>query len=133
MTPTTLQILPFRDSKRVRLKNKKQFQDLHPAASKSGLFHVNAPLSYRCARFLTPTKVLACINNRTAKTTYFGLFVLNLEQGWRQVTPKQLPRRIKGITSMDVNHTRRMVAISTTDLNINVFHMDTFKVLCPIE
>jgi hypothetical protein len=131
MTSKTLHVLPFRDSKRVRLKNKKQFQDLHIAASQSGQFPIENPSSYRCARFLTPTKILACINNRASKSAYFGVFILNLEHGWRQVAPKKLPTRIKGVTSMDVNQSRRIVAISTTDMSINIFQMDSFAVPSP--
>ena len=51
-----------------------------------------------------------------------------MELGWRRGGAKRLPARIKGVTSMDVNPTRRMVAVATSDMGINVFHMDTFVV-----
>jgi hypothetical protein len=97
-------------------------------ASQSASFTAESPKSFRCARFLTSTKVLCALNDRKAKKAYFELYVLNLEKGWRQGSLRNLPARIKGVTSMDVSSSRRMVAIATSDMGINIFHMDTFAV-----
>lgn len=124
-----MQIVPFRDSKRVRLKNKKQFQELHEAASKSSLFHPDAnTMSYRCCQFLSPMKLLCILNDRTSKRAYFGIYVLSLEKAWTQLRPRALPSQIKSVTSMDVCHSRRMIAVGTSDMNVNIFGMDTFSV-----
>lgn len=105
------------------------FHELHVAATQSGTFHPAQPsMTYRCARFLSPTKVLCAINDRTTKRSYFGVYVLNLDKGWRDSSPKRLPSRIRGVTSMDVSSARRMIAISTSDMSIIVFHVDTFAV-----
>ena len=55
-----------------------------------------------------------------------GTFVLNLDKGWRDVSPKPLPTNIKGVTSMDI--TKGMVAIAATDMTITVLSSDTFAV-----
>jgi hypothetical protein len=88
-------------------------------------------MKFRCARFLSTVKVLCALNDRVAKKAYLGTYVLNLEKGWRETTPRQLPARIHGVTGMEVCQTRRMVAIATNDMSVNVFHMDTFAV-CPL-
>jgi hypothetical protein len=83
--------------------------------------------TFRVVRFLTPTKLICAINDRVAKRAYLGTFVLNLEKGWREVSPKQLPAGVKGVTSMDV--TKGMVVVASTDMAINVLSSDTFSVL----
>ena len=85
-------------------------------------------MSYRCLQFISPTKLLCAINDRTTKSAYFGVYILNLEKGWRETTRK-LPSRIRGVTSMDVSHSRRMIAVASSDMAVNIFHMDTFAVL----
>jgi len=129
VTQKKLQIVPFRDSKRVRLQNKKIFHELYEAASKGCSYDLHAPLTFRCARFISPTKAICGVNDRSAKKAYFQSYVLNMERGWRQLAPKQLPSRIKGIVGMDVSYSRRMIAVSTSDMAVNIFQMDTFAVL----
>lgn len=68
------------------------------------------------------------MNDRTTKSAYFGVYILNFEKGWREITRK-LPSRIKGVTSMDVSHSRRMIAVASSDMAVNIFHMDTFAVI----
>ena len=128
ITTKSLHILPFRNSKRVRLQNKKQLQELQAAGSQSGDFKPPSSMVFRCARFLNATTVLCILNDRAAKRVYFGQYIVNVEQGWRQLNPKPLSSRIKAVTGMDVNRTRRMVAIATNDMAVHVFHMDTFSV-----
>ena len=120
-------MVPFRDSKRVRAQNKKTFQELAAVASSSADFPSHGTQTFRVVRFLTPTKLICAINNRVAKRAYLGTFVLNLEKGWREVSPKQLPASVKGVTSMDV--TKGMVVVASTDMAINVLSSDTFSVL----
>jgi hypothetical protein len=84
-------------------------------------------MSFRAVRFLSPTKILCAINERTAKRAHFGVYILNLSHGWREAL-KPLPKRIKGITSMDYSASRRMIAIATSDMSINIFHPDTYAV-----
>ena len=66
-----------------------------------------------------------------AKSAYFAMYILNLEKGWRE-SIRKLPSRIRGVTSMDVSHSKRMIAVATSDMAVNIFHMDTFAVL-PLE
>ena len=119
-------MLPFRDSKRVRVQNKKTFHELAVAASSSAEFPSHGNQTFRIIRFLTAAKLLCAINDRTAKRAYLGTFVLNLDEGWREVSPKQLPGSIKGVTSMDVM--KGMVVIASSDLAITVVSSDTFTV-----
>ena len=120
-------MVPFRDSKRVRAQNKKTFQELAAAASSSADFPSQGRQTFRVVRFLTRTKLICAINDRVAKRAYLGTFVLNLEKGWREVLPKQLPAGVKGVTSMDV--TKGMVVVASTDMAINVLSSDTCSVL----
>ena len=113
----------------MRLQNKKTFQELSAAASQSAEFTAEQPKSYRCVCFLTPTKILCALNDRKAKKAYFEVYVLNAERGWRRGSVRQLPSRIKGVTSMDVNPSRRMIVVATSDMGVNIFHMDTFAVI----
>lgn len=121
-----LHIVPFRDSKRIRAQNKKTFQELADIASSSASFSSQGGQTFRAVRFLTPTKLLCAINDRAAKRAYLGTFVLNKEKGWRQVSPKQLPATVKGVTSMDI--TKGMVVLASTDMAIYVLSSDTFSV-----
>jgi hypothetical protein len=57
------------------------------------------------------------------------MYILNQEKGWRESSPRILPSRIKGITSMDVSTSRRMIAVASSDMAVNIFHMDTFAVI----
>ena len=120
-------MVPFRDSKRVRAQNKKTFQELAAVASSSADFPSHGTRTFRAVRFLTPTKFICAINDRVAKRAYLGTFVLNLEKGWREVSPKHLPASIKSVTSMDV--TKGMVVVASSDMAISVFSSDTFSVL----
>ena len=129
ITSKSLHVLPFRDSKRVRAQNKKTFQDLADIASSSATFAAQGTKTFRVVRFLTPTKLLCAINDRAAKRAYLGTFVLNRDKGWRQVSPKQLPANIKGVTSMDT--TKGMVAVASTDMAIYLLSSDTFSVSPP--
>ena len=114
----------------MRLQNKKQLQELQAAASQPGQFKPQSlSMVYRCARFLTATTVLCILNDRTAKRAYFGRYIVNIEQGWRQVAPRPLSSKIKAVTGMDVNRPRRMVAVATNDMTVHIFHMDTLAVL----
>ena len=126
ITTKTISIIPFRDSKRVRLQNKKQFQDLAPIASKSCTYTTTK--TYRCLNFLSPTKLLCAINDRISKRAYFGIYILNTEKGWRESTPRILPYRIRGVTSMDVSINKKMIGVASSDMGINIFHMDNFSV-----
>ena len=132
ITSKTLQIIPFRDSKRIRLQNKKIFNELSGVASKAATYHPSkTSMSYRCLQFISPTKLVCAINDRTTRSAYFGIYILNLEKGWRE-SVRKLPPRIRGVTSMDVSHSKRMIAVATSDMAVNIFHMDTFAVL-PLE
>jgi hypothetical protein len=111
----------------VRAQNKKQFQELAAVASSSADFPSHGTRTFRVVRFLTHTKLICAINDRVAKRAYLGTFVLNLDKGWKEVSPKQLPASIKSVTSMDV--TQGMLVIATTDMAISVFSSDTFSVL----
>ena len=129
VTAKTLHILPFRDSKRIRLQNKKTFHDLHAAASKSATYETPSPgKSFRNIRFLSPTKVLATVNDRAAKRAYWAVYVLNTELGWRECKVRGMGRGIKGVTGLDVCLKRKLVAIATSDITVHIFHMDTFAV-----
>jgi hypothetical protein len=128
VSPKTFQVFPFRESKRTRLQNKKTFNELHTAASQQFSSKLPKPtMSYRAIRFLSPTKILCAINERTSKKAYFGIYILNLTQGWRE-TLKPLPKRVKGVTSMDYSPSREMIAIATSEMSINVFNAETFAV-----
>jgi len=120
-------VVPFRDSKRVRAQNKKTFQELAAVASSSADFPSHGTQTFRVVQFSTPTKLICAINDRVAKRAYLGTFVLDLEKGWREVSPKQLPASVRGVTSMDV--TKGMVAVASTDMAIHVFSSDSFSVL----
>jgi hypothetical protein len=132
ITTKSFHILPFRSSKRVRLQNKKQLQELHAAGSQPGQFKPQSSMVYRCARFLSATTVLCILNDRAAKRAYFGRYIVNVQQGWRQVAPRPLSSRIKAVTGMDVNRPRRMVAVATNDMTVHIFHMDTLAVLAVV-
>jgi hypothetical protein len=109
----------------VRAQNKKKFQELHAAASSSADFPSQPNQTFRCIRFLTPTKLICAINDRIVKRAYLGTFVLNLEKGWREVAPKALGK-IKGVTSMDV--TKGKIVVATSDMAVHVLSSDTFAV-----
>ena len=83
---------------------------------------------FRCARFLSATTVLSALNDRAAKRAYLQLYIVNIEQGWRQLPSKILPSKIKAVVGMDVNRSRRMVALATNEMSLYILHMDTFAV-----
>jgi len=129
ITAKSLHILPFRDSKRTRLQNKKTFHDLHAAASKSATYETPSPgKSFRNIRFLSPTKVLATVNDRAAKKAYWAVYVLNAEVGWRESKVRGMGRGIRGVTGLDVCLKRKLIAVATSDFTVHIFHMDTFAV-----
>jgi hypothetical protein len=126
VTTKALHILPFRDSKRTRLQNKKTFHSLSSAASKSATYETTK--SFRNVKFLTPTKVVATVNDRTAKKAYWGVYVLNTEKGWRELKLKAIGKGIKGVVGLDHCAARKVVGISTSDIAVHVFHAETFNV-----
>ena len=54
--------------------------------------------------------------------------MLNSENQWHQLPARKLPSRIRGIIGMDVSPARNIVAVATSDTNIEIFGANTLTV-----
>jgi hypothetical protein len=102
------------------VKKREEFPALEASKSDSGSLR-----SIRCAQFYDSDKLLSVQNDRETKRAYFVWhYQRDTDNPWSATTPRLLPAKIKGVTSMDICIERRMIGIAASDMSVHVFNID---------